>query len=62
MPLIKSTSNKARQENIREMISSGHPPNQAVAASYQNQRDAERSDHESRNAERERHDKHRYGL
>lgn len=38
MPLIKSGSKKARQENIKEMIASGHPPDQAVAAAYSNQR------------------------
>lgn len=39
MPLIRSTSNKARQENIREMIAAGHKPDQAVAASYRMQRE-----------------------
>lgn len=61
MPLIKSASNAARQDNIREMISSGHPVNQAVAASYENQREAERHTHEERNAERHQHEKDRYG-
>lgn len=53
MPLIKSASNQAREENIKEMISSGHPPNVAVAASYHNQRDVESHKHE--------HEMHRYG-
>ena len=39
MPLIKSSSNAARSQNIREMIDAGHPPKQAEAASYRNQRD-----------------------
>jgi len=38
MPLIKSGSDKARSENIREMINSGHPAKQAEAAAYSNQR------------------------
>lgn len=61
MPLIKSSSNKARNENVKEMIDAGHPVNQAVAASYSNQREAERHDHESRNNVRREHDIHRYG-
>ncbi len=39
MPLKKSISDEARQENIKEMIAAGHEPKQAVAASYRNQRD-----------------------
>ncbi len=42
MPLIKSGSDKARSENIREMVRSGYPVKQAVAASYSNQRRAKR--------------------
>lgn len=61
MPLIKSASNEARQENIKEMIDAGHPPKQAVAASYENQREAARSDHSERNSERNAHERHRYG-
>ena len=38
MPLIKSGSDKARETNVKEMIASGHPVKQAVAASYSNQR------------------------
>jgi hypothetical protein len=38
MPLIKSSSNEARSQNIREMIRAGHPPKVAAAASYRNQR------------------------
>jgi len=38
MPLIKSSSNEARSENIREMMHSGHPQDQAIAAAYSQQR------------------------
>jgi hypothetical protein len=38
MPLKKSGSRKARQQNIKEMIRAGHDPRQAVAAAYRNQR------------------------
>lgn len=38
MPLIKSSSDAARSENIAEMIRAGHPRDQAIAASYDNQR------------------------
>lgn len=34
MPLKKGKSKKVREENIHEMIEAGHPPKQAVAASY----------------------------
>lgn len=37
-PLKKGTSNKTREENVKEMIASGRPPNQAVAAAYRQQR------------------------
>ena len=40
MPLIKSKSNKARQENIRREIEAGKPPKQAVAIGYSVQRQA----------------------
>ena len=46
MPLIKSASDQARSENIAEMIRSGHDPKQAEAAAYHNQREAERQEHE----------------
>ena len=61
MPLIKSDSNNARQENIREMIDSGHPVKQAVAAAYHNQREAQRHDHHEREMPKHEHEKHRYG-
>jgi hypothetical protein len=38
MPLKKSASKQARQENIEEMIRAGHPIKQSVAAGYANQR------------------------
>jgi hypothetical protein len=46
MPLIYSDSDEARNKNIAEMIHSGHPPKQAEAAAYANQREAERHAHE----------------
>jgi hypothetical protein len=42
MPLIKSPTKEAREENIREMIHAHHPPAQAVAAAYRVQREAEK--------------------
>lgn len=61
MPLIKSPTDEARQKNIAEMIHSGHPINQAVAAGYANQREAERHTHHERQAERHAHERHKYG-
>jgi len=61
MPLIKSSSESARSENIREMINSGHPVNQAVAASYANQREAQRHSHKEREAPRHAHESYKYG-
>lgn len=61
MPLIKSASNKARSENIGEMIKSGHPRDQAIAAAYHNQREAERDTHDERQVERHEHENHKYG-
>ena len=61
MPLIKSASDHARSENIREMIDAGHPRDQAIAASYHNQRAMERSDHAERQVERHEHEHHKYG-
>lgn len=40
MPLIKSKSDKARSKNIAEMIESGHPRDQSIAAAYSVQRKA----------------------
>ena len=42
MPLIKSTSKKARQKNIETEISAGKDPRQAVAIGYSIQREAEK--------------------
>jgi hypothetical protein len=38
MPLLKGRSNKTRSRNIAEMIRAGHPPDQAKAAAYRQQR------------------------
>lgn len=38
MPLIRSGSAKARQENIKREIAAGKPPKQAVAIGYAVQR------------------------
>jgi hypothetical protein len=40
MPLIKSTSKKARQKNIETEIAAGKEPKQAVAIGYSVQREA----------------------
>ncbi len=40
MPLIKSTSNKARSKNIATEIRAGKPPKQAAAIAYSMQREA----------------------
>jgi hypothetical protein len=40
MPLIKSTTNKARESNIKTEIASGKPAKQAVAIGYAEQRRA----------------------
>lgn len=61
MPLIKSPSKKAREENIKEMIAAGHPVNQAVGASYHNQREAQRHTHDERQKKLHDHELHKYG-
>src|SRR6267154_2474052 len=43
MPLKKSASKSAFKSNIREMVSSGHPQKQAVAAAYATKRAAKRT-------------------
>ena len=58
MPLIKSSSDKARSENIGEMIKSGHPRDQAIAAAYSVQREAKKH---NPHAEREEHERRKYG-
>lgn len=40
MPLIKSTSKKAFQSNIKKEIAAGKPPKQAVAIAYSEKREA----------------------
>jgi hypothetical protein len=40
MPLIKSTSKKAFQKNVKREIAAGRPVKQAVAISYATQRAA----------------------
>jgi len=57
MPLIKSTSKKARQKNIEEMIAAGHPVKNSVAAGYSNQRKYE---HKSNHVKRHSEHKHAY--
>ena len=42
MPLKKSASKKARQENIKREIEAGKPPAQAVAIGYSVQRAAKK--------------------
>lgn len=42
MPLKKGSSRKVISENIREMIHSGHPQKQAVAAALSNARRSKR--------------------
>lgn len=40
MPLIKSTSKKAFQKNVKREIAAGKPPKQAVAIAYSTKRAA----------------------
>ena len=40
MPLMKSTSKKAFQKNVKTEIDAGKPPKQAVAIAYSTQREA----------------------
>jgi hypothetical protein len=40
MPLIKSTSKKAFQENIKKEVKAGKPVKQAVAIAYSTKREA----------------------
>ena len=42
MPLKTSTSQSAFKTNIREMVKSGHPQKQAVAAAYSQKRKAQK--------------------
>lgn len=61
MPLIKSSSDEARQANIKTEIHAGKPIKQAVAIGYANQREAERHTHEDRQVERHGYERHKYG-
>lgn len=42
MPLIKSSSNKARSANIGKEIAAGKPPSVAAAIAYETQRRAKK--------------------
>ncbi len=42
MPLIKSTSKKAFQKNVKAEIAAGKPPKQAVAIAYATKRAAKK--------------------
>ena len=48
MPLIKSTSKKARQKNITTEIDAGKPIKQAVAIGYSEQRQAAKKSRKKR--------------
>ena len=56
MPLIHSDSKEAFNKNVAEMVHSGHPVKQAVAAAYSNQHEVK--SHES---ERHEHERRKYG-
>lgn len=61
MPLIHSSSYKARQENIHREIEAGRPVKQAVAIAYSTQREAQRHFHEERQKPLHEHERHKYG-
>ena len=50
MPLRKGGSDKTRSQNISEMVRSGYPVKQAVAASYTQQRASKRGKRRGRRA------------
>ena len=43
MPLVKSTSKKSRETNIKRELAAGKPPRQAVAIAYSVQREAKKA-------------------
>jgi hypothetical protein len=56
MPLIKSTSKKAFQTNVKKEIAAGRPVKQAVAIAYSEKRSAAKSEHHSDHSrDRSRH-------
>ena len=61
MPLIHSKSKEAFNKNVSEMVHSGHPVNQAVAAAYSVQRHASYDDKDESRIEREAHERFKYG-
>lgn len=61
MPLIHSSSDKARQENIHREIEAGRPVKQAVAIAYSNQREAQRHSHEERQKPLHEYERNKYG-
>lgn len=61
MPLIHSSSDKARSENIRREINAGKDPKQAAAIGYSIQRHSEKDEHEERKIEREAHQYLKHG-
>ena len=42
MPLKKGTSKKTFQDNVEELVKTGHSIKQALAIAYKNKRDAEK--------------------
>jgi hypothetical protein len=61
MPLIHSSSDKARSQNIATEIAAGKPPKQAAAIAYSVQRHVTKDEGEERAIERRAHEKLRYG-
>ena len=52
MPLSKGTTRATVSKNVREMMDSGYPQKQAVAAALDNQRRSRKSKRTSRKAHR----------
>lgn len=48
MPLKPGPGKSTREDNIRELIRSGYPPNQAVAIAYSKQRKSPKRKRKSR--------------